>query len=108
MDELLAIAHDLPRRSVAAGERLLTAGASPEALYVLLDGTLRVEKAGVTVAAVREPGACVGEMSLLLGVTATADVIADEPTEVAVIDDARALLETEPRFPLALARLLAA
>ena len=55
-----------------------------------------------------EPGACVGEMSLLLGVPATADVVASERSVVAVIDDAQAMLETEPRLPLALARLLAA
>ena len=47
-------------------------------------------------------------MSLLLGVPATADVVAGEPSVVAVIEDAGALLETRPGLPLALARLLAA
>ena len=59
-----------------------------DALYVLLDGSLRIDKAGTTVATVTERGACVGEMSLLLGVPATADVIATAPSVVAVLDDA--------------------
>ena len=76
-------------------------------MYVLVEGALRIEKAGVVITTVSEPGACIGEMSLLLDVPATADVIASEPSVVAVIDDAAALLESEPRVSLALARLLA-
>ena len=60
------------------------------------------------IAIVTEPGACVGEMSLLLGVPATADVVASEPSVVAVIEDAHAMLDdASRRLPLALARLLA-
>jgi CRP/FNR family transcriptional regulator, cyclic AMP receptor protein len=54
-----------------------------------------------------DPGACVGEMSLLLGINATADVVATEASELAVIDDARTMLDTHAALPLALARLLA-
>jgi CRP-like cAMP-binding protein len=74
---------------------------------VLLEGALRIEKAGVLVATVTEPGACVGELSLLLGVSAKADVVASERSTVAVIENARAMLEREAVLPLALARLLA-
>jgi hypothetical protein len=41
---------------------------------------LRVEKAGQLIATLTEPGACIGEMSLLLGVPATADVVASKPS----------------------------
>jgi hypothetical protein len=47
-------------------------------------------------------------MSLLLDITATADVMASERSVVAVIENAAPLLETEPGLALALARLLAA
>ena len=61
------------------------------------------------IAVVTEAGACVGEMGLLLGVPATADVVASEPSVVAVIDDAHARCSTaNAGLPLALARLLAA
>ncbi len=102
------LARGLPRWSVEAGEVLLVDGDAVHALYVLLEGALRIEKEGMPIATVTEPAACVGEMSLLLGVSATADVVASEPSVVAVIENAPAMLEDEPRLPLALARLLAA
>jgi CRP-like cAMP-binding protein len=108
VEELLLLARGLPRRSVEQDEVLLVDGDAVHALYVLLDGALRIEKDGMPIATVSEPGACVGEMSLLLGVAATADVVASERSVLAVIENAPAMLEDEPRLPLALARLLAA
>ena len=102
------LARGLPRRSVEQDEVLLVDGDAVHALYVLLDGAVRIEKDGMPIATVREPGACVGEMSLLLGVAATADVVASERSVLAVIENAPAMLEDEPLLPLALARLLAA
>lgn len=87
---------------------LLVDGESVDALYVLLEGGLRIEKAGMLIATVTEPGACVGEMPLLLGVPATAGVTAGERSVLAVIENAHAMLEGEALLPLALARLLAA
>ena len=108
MEELLSIAQGFPRRSIEAGEVLLVDGESVEALFVLLEGGLRIEKGGAPIAVVTDAGACVGEMSLLLGVSATADVVASERSVVAVIENAHSMLEGEAVLPLALARLLAA
>ena len=105
--ELLALALDRPRRRIGVGETLVADGRPVPALYVLVEGALRIEKAGVPITTVSEPGACIGEMSLLLAVPATADVVASEPSVVAVIDDAAALLESDSRVSLALAQLLA-
>jgi CRP-like cAMP-binding protein len=107
VNELLVLARGLPERTLAAGEHLVVDGEPVPALYVLLEGVLRIEKAGVQIATVAERGACVGEMSLLLGIHATADVVAAEQSVVGVIEDAHTLLEQEPVLPLALARLLA-
>jgi CRP/FNR family cyclic AMP-dependent transcriptional regulator len=107
MDELLALAGGFPNRTLDAGDVLLVDGEPVAALYVLLTGALRIEKGGVVVATITEPGACVGEMSLLLDVPATADVVAAESSDLAVIEDARSLLQSEATLPLALARLLA-
>jgi CRP-like cAMP-binding protein len=107
MEELLRLANDYPRRTVDAGDLLLADGAPSPALYVLLEGALRVEKSRQPIARVTEPGSCVGEMSLLLGVPATADVVASERSVVAVVDDVPSLLRDDARVPLALARLLA-
>jgi CRP/FNR family cyclic AMP-dependent transcriptional regulator len=107
VQELLDLAATMPRVHVAAGEHVLVDGEAASALYVLLDGSLRVEKAGLLVARVDEPGACVGEMSLLLGVPVTADVVAAEDSVLVRIDDATARLDSDPRLALVLARLLA-
>ncbi|HEX5094796.1 MAG TPA: cyclic nucleotide-binding domain-containing protein, partial [Acidimicrobiia bacterium] len=72
MEEFLALAEESPRRAFAVGDVLIADGASVPALYVLLDGALRIEKSGAPIANVTDPGACVGEMSLLLGIPATA------------------------------------
>lgn len=87
---------------------LLVDGQPVPALFVLLEGSLRIEKAGALIANVTDEGGCVGEMSLLLGVPATADVIANDRSVVAVVEDAHTMLETDAVLPLALARLLAA
>lgn len=107
MEELLALADGLPRRTLARGEVLLVDREPVQGLYVLLDGALRIEKAGALVAIVAERGTCVGEMSLLLGDPATADVVAEEDSVVAVVADASAMLDGEGSLTLALARLLA-
>lgn len=107
MEESLALAKGSPRRSLERGEVLLVDGEPSDVLYVLLDGALRIEKAGALVVIVAEPGACVGEMSLLLGIPATADVTAGEDSVVAVVEDANAKLEEEDGLTLSLARLLA-
>jgi len=107
MKELLLLSEDLPRREVAAGERLVTDGDVVDVLYILLDGSLAIEKAGVSITTIAGAGACVGEMSLLLNVPATADVVALEPSVVAVADDARRRIDADPTLSLALARMLA-
>ena len=107
MQELLELASGLPHRSLAGGEALIVDGEPVRALFVLLDGALRIEKDGVVIASVSEPGVCVGEMSLLLGTSATASVIASEPATVAVIDNATTMLGDDSGLSLTLARLLA-
>ena len=107
MQELLALVTDTPRRRFAADDVVLRDGQDVDALLVLLEGSLRIDKAGSPVAVVTERGACVGEMSLLLGIPATADVVASEPSVVAVVENAHTMLEQEAGLPLALARLLA-
>jgi CRP-like cAMP-binding protein len=107
MAELLTIADAYPRRELEPGAVLIVDGEPVRELFVLLDGNLRIEKQGSLVATVSEPGACVGEMSLLLGIPATADVVAGERSVLAVIDDADSMLGGGSGLPLALARLLA-
>jgi CRP/FNR family transcriptional regulator, cyclic AMP receptor protein len=107
MQELLDLADGRTRRPVAAGTVLIAEGAPLRDLYVLVEGTLQVEKAGTTVATIGTPGACIGEMALLLDVPATATVRATTDAVVAVVEDAPALVAADPALALALARLVA-
>jgi CRP-like cAMP-binding protein len=107
METWLALAEGLPQRQLAEGDTLLSEGTRSGRLFVLLDGALRVEKGGLPITSINERGACVGEVSLLLDIPATADVVASEPATVAVVDDAARVLASDADASLALARLLA-
>jgi CRP/FNR family cyclic AMP-dependent transcriptional regulator len=108
VETLLELSARLPRRALAAGEIVIAEGDAGGTLFILLDGALRVEKNGAAIALIAGPGACVGEMSLLLGVPATADVVAADASTVAVLDDAARVLAEHPDLALSLAQLLAA
>jgi CRP-like cAMP-binding protein len=107
MDAFLELAADLPRQSLNEGETLLREGTVPGRLFVLLRGSLLIQKEDVPITMIRDAGSCVGEVSLLLGIPATADVVAAEPTVVAVVDDAARQLDVHPDLARALATMLA-
>jgi CRP-like cAMP-binding protein len=107
METWLVLAEEFPRQSLAEDETLLAEGTRSGRLFVLLEGALRIEKGGVPITSITERGACVGEISLLLDVPATADVVASEPATVDVVDNAEHMLASEPGAALALAKLLA-
>lgn len=70
--EFLTLWGSAKTRSWADGASLVTQGQRPEALHYLLSGTVQVQQAGVVLSQL-QPGAFVGEMSLLTGTAANAD-----------------------------------
>jgi CRP-like cAMP-binding protein len=60
---------------------------------------------GIEIAVLSEPGALIGEMSVLLGEDHSATVKAIEPSEVRVIEQAIAFLERTPIVALAVATM---
>jgi len=107
MAELLELAADLPQVDLEPGAVLMTEGAHADTLYLLVSGALAVRKGDVLVAAITEPGAAVGEISVLLGGAHSATVEASGPTRVAVLDRASTYLRDHPELLEELARLLA-
>jgi CRP/FNR family transcriptional regulator, cyclic AMP receptor protein len=107
MDDVLSLCAGLPIRTFAPGEVLLAEGSPGGAMYVLVRGAVEVRKDGGTLVRIDDPGAFLGEISALLGVPRSADVVAVEATEVRVIEDPTAVLAAEPELVLAIARLLA-
>jgi len=95
------------RRSVAAGTRVIHEGGKTGHLFVLIEGGVEVIKGDSVVAVLTEPGAMLGEMSVLLDQPHTATVRAASDTVIYEFDDAAAFLRDQPAVALLIARLLA-
>ena len=106
MASLLTLTFSQPTRNLAAGEILITEGDPGGSLYVLESGKLTVERDGVAIATIAEPGALIGEMSVLSGAPNSATVRAASPAAVRVVKDAMAFLERQPAVALRVATLL--
>jgi CRP-like cAMP-binding protein len=76
--QLEAVAHTMSEESFAADQRILRQGFSGSGFFVILDGEVSVRVDGVDVARLAR-GEFFGEISLLLGEPAIADVIAMSP-----------------------------
>jgi diguanylate cyclase (GGDEF)-like protein len=104
------IAAGAPSRLLGAGERLLTAGAQNNHLYVVLSGSLSVRVPGTDASHVRvHAGECVGEISILDGRPASADVFAEESTVVLCLEREQvwALIDASADLARNLLRMLA-
>ncbi|MBK8085002.1 MAG: cyclic nucleotide-binding domain-containing protein [Devosia sp.] len=108
MASILPLVQSQPSRTLRTGERLISEGDFSGEIYVLEHGRLLVERNGITIAGIAEPGALIGEMSVLLGTDHTADVTAEAETTVRVIEDAIGFLERTPLVALHVATLACA
>ena len=95
------------QRSVSAGTLIIHEGGTTGHLYVLIEGRLEVVKGDTVVATMTEPGAVLGEMSVLLDQPHTATVRAASDSAVYEIGDAASFLRDQPAVALLIARLLA-
>ncbi len=86
-DDIQDLLQRCDRRDVAAGELLLSPGASNEHVFIVLSGSLNVHVGSpdTPVLATMESGACVGEMSIIEDRDPSAYVIAAEATHLLVI-----------------------
>jgi CRP-like cAMP-binding protein len=108
MATLLSLTQSQPTRTLEPGEVLVNEGDRGGDLYVLETGRLVVERQGVRIAEIKEPGAIIGEMSLLLGNEASATVKAERVTNIRVISNAIDFLERTPLVALHVATLACA
>ena len=107
MNDILQRFEDMTPTSFPAGTALIEEGRQTGKLYVLKSGTLEVRRRGTPVITVTDPGAVVGEMSVLLERPHTASVIALTDVEAYGLDNGMALLEQRPALALHVAVLLA-
>ncbi len=98
MDDMLALTRHLPEIEYAPGEVVITEGGESPGVWILVSGSLRVTKNGKEVNTVEQPGALIGEMSILLGVPDSATVEAAERCVMRYATDGEALLTSDPRI----------
>jgi CRP/FNR family cyclic AMP-dependent transcriptional regulator len=104
--DLLALSADLELVSVEAGHELISQGTTSPPIYVLVEGSIVVERDGNPFANVDHPGALFGEMSTVMGTPATATVRAKAASTLRIATDAHAFL-ARPGVALAVLRLTA-
>ncbi len=108
MREILEYCIGGIRQNVPAGSLVVQEGGRTGHLYVLIEGRLEVIKGDTAVAALTEPGAVLGEMSVLLDQPHTATVRAAADSGVIYqIEDAASFLRQQPNVALLIARMLA-
>jgi CRP/FNR family transcriptional regulator, cyclic AMP receptor protein len=107
MRTILSFCEGLPEKAFAAGEVLLTEGGRDGRLLILVEGEVAIAKGGIQVNVASEPGAILGELSVLLDIPHTATVTALAPARVRVADDGVRFLQQHQDVAYQLARLLA-
>ena len=100
---MLKLCGHLPEVEFAAGDTVVREGGKSGSIWVLVSGALQVRKGTILINTVTEPGATVGEISVLLGNAHGATVVATERSVMRNATDGRALLARDP----AIARLVA-
>jgi CRP-like cAMP-binding protein len=94
-----------PIATYQAGESVVAAAATTGRLLILRKGAVAVLRDGVEIAAVTEPGAVFGELSVLLDQPHAADVRALEASQFYIVD--AATLRVDPIAVLYIATVLA-
>ena len=107
MREILDYCTGGVQRDVSAGAFVLHEGHTTGYLYVLIEGRLEVIKGDTVVATITEPGAILGEMSVLLHQPHSATVRAASVATIYEFSDAASFLRAQPAVALLIARLLA-
>ena len=107
MAEMLELSAALPEVTCPRDEVLIREGEVHGRLFVLVEGELEVTRAGTRITVVDAPGAIFGEMSALLGSTATGTDRALHDSRISRSDDP-VFLDAHPRAARAVATTFAA
>jgi CRP/FNR family cyclic AMP-dependent transcriptional regulator len=105
--QVLSLAETFPSRAARPGQIIIEEDGESSELLVLKSGTVEIRRGGQLVAVVDEAGATLGEISMLLSSSSTADVVARDQVELAVITDPETLFSEHPALALFVARQLA-
>ena len=98
MKDMLSRCGHLPVRQFAPGETILREGGAADGIWILVNGALQVRKGDVLVNAINNPGALIGEISVLLSTTHGATVEATAPSTLYHAADGQAFLASDPEI----------
>ena len=96
-----------PAKIFSVGDFLITEGGKPGALFILESGEVEVLRHGMVVATIAEPGAIIGEMSVLLDSPHSASVRAKTTVMAHVVENAAQVLRKHPELTYKVAQILA-
>ena len=95
--------------TIERGMPLALQGETPDAMYILLRGSVEVRVGGRVVALIKDPGAYIGEIAFILDRPASADCFVTRKASLLKITHDRApeLLRSSPAIAIKLARHMA-
>ena len=108
METILECCEGMDTVSFSAGDVMFPEGGKTGCLYFLISGAVEVSKGGTPITVIREPGAVLGEISILLDQPHTAQVEVIENTNCYMTRGGKDFLAKHPPITLAVAELLAA
>ena len=103
----MKIDNTYPEKEFKAGELIFRQGDASRALYILVEGQLKVIEDGVDIASISDPGTVVGESAYLIGCERLADLKADTDCRLQVVEDVERFFRENPERALQVARVLA-
>jgi CRP/FNR family cyclic AMP-dependent transcriptional regulator len=107
MASILDLCDALPVRAFQSGADLLCEGKTSGLLYVLVSGEVEILKGEFQINVVSEPGAIFGEISVLLGIPASATVRALTSCTAHVVEGGELFLQSHKEISYQLSKLLA-
>lgn len=107
MSSILTACGSLPEVTFAPGQALISEGLPVSRLLILVSGQVSIRKGDNEVAQISNEGAIFGEMSALLGIPASASVIAMGEVRALCSENGKALIEENHQLAIHTARTLA-
>ncbi|MEM1157385.1 MAG: cyclic nucleotide-binding domain-containing protein [Verrucomicrobiota bacterium] len=86
----------LPEKQYSSGEQIVTKGLDHDCLFFLKSGKVEVVRDGYRITLIKTPGSVLGEMSVLLKLPATADVVATKEVSCHVAENPMDFLRQHP------------
>lgn len=96
MKDMLTLSSHLPEIEFAPGDTIVNEGGAAGDIWILVAGALQVRRGTVLVNTVTQPGALVGEISVLLNTVYSATVEATERSILRYAADGQAFLASDP------------